>query len=110
VFGVDEGADAAILLRFGHVHGAPASSCPRLSGPKISTMRPRGKPPMPSAMSRPSEPVEIDLDFNGFLVFAQPHDRAFAEGAFDLRQGGVERLGLVHGRSFHEAKIRLSHG
>src|SRR5690349_15173273 len=27
------------------------------SGPKISTMRPRGKPPMPSAMSRPSEPV-----------------------------------------------------
>src|SRR5712691_7347899 len=26
------------------------------SGPKISTTRPRGSPPMPSAMSRPSEP------------------------------------------------------
>src|SRR5215813_10665727 len=38
------------------------------SGPKISTTRPRGRPPMPSAMSRPSEPVEtvstsIDLSF-----------------------------------------------
>src|SRR6266404_4266369 len=28
------------------------------SGPYTSTMRPRGSPPVPSAMSRPSEPVE----------------------------------------------------
>src|SRR5690606_15496934 len=32
---------------------------PELSGPKISTIRPLGRPPMPSAISRPSEPVEI---------------------------------------------------
>src|SRR5215472_2958461 len=32
---------------------------PELSGPYISMIRPRGKPPMPSAMSRPSEPVGI---------------------------------------------------
>ncbi len=29
------------------------------SGPKISIMRPRGTPPMPSAQSRPIEPVGI---------------------------------------------------
>ncbi len=32
---------------------------PEASGPKISTTRPRGSPPMPSAMSSASEPVEI---------------------------------------------------
>ena len=30
------------------------------SGPKISMTRPRGTPPMPSAKSRLTEPVEID--------------------------------------------------
>ena len=31
---------------------------PEASGPKISTTRPRGRPPTPSAMSRPREPVD----------------------------------------------------
>ena len=53
---------------------------------------------------------QTGLDLDRLLVLAEPHNRAFAEGAFDLRQGGVERLGLVHGRSFHEAEIRLAHG
>ena len=38
-------------------------------------------------------------------VVAEAHDRALAEGAFDLGKRGVERLGLVHGTSFHDAKI-----
>ncbi len=49
------------------------------------------------------------LDFRDGLVLAQAHDRALAESAFDLRQGGVKSLGLVHGGSFHEAEIRLRH-
>ncbi len=32
---------------------------PELSGPYISTTRPRGKPPIPKAISSPSDPVEI---------------------------------------------------
>ena len=37
---------------------------PEDSGPKISTMRPRGKPPTPSAKSTPNEPVEITSKFS----------------------------------------------
>ena len=37
------------------------------------------------------------LYLHRLLILAEPHDRALAEGAFDLRQGGVQRLGLVHG-------------
>ncbi len=33
---------------------------PEDSGPKISTMRPRGRPPTPRAMSRENEPVGIE--------------------------------------------------
>jgi hypothetical protein len=34
------------------------------SGPKISTTRPRGRPPTPSAISRPSDPVETTSIFS----------------------------------------------
>src|SRR5215204_4986897 len=37
---------------------------PEDSGPKISTIRPRGTPPTPRAMSRGSAPVEIVSTFN----------------------------------------------
>ena len=49
---------------------------------------------MPSAMSSPSEPVEIDFDLQR-LALAQLHDGALAESPFDLGQGGVQRLVLV---------------
>ena len=35
------------------------------------------------------------LDLDRLLALAEPHDRAFAEGALDLRQRRVERLRLV---------------
>jgi hypothetical protein len=57
-------------------------------------MRPFGRPPMPSAMSRPSEPVEID-SISERLALAELHDRALAEGALDLGEGGVQGLVLV---------------
>ena len=48
---------------------ASATTCmasvdlPDDSGPKISTMRPRGSPPMPSARSSASAPVGMDSMF-----------------------------------------------
>ena len=42
---------------------------PELSGPKISTMRPRGRPPTPSAISSPRLPVEIT---STFIVSLEP--------------------------------------
>ena len=38
---------------------------PEASGPKISVTLPRGSPPIPSAMSRENEPVEIHGTFLG---------------------------------------------
>ncbi len=70
------------------------------SGPKISTTRPRGKPPMPSATSTASEPVgmnSIGLD----LARAEAHDRALAELPLDLRQRPFDRLELVGLRVCH---------
>src|SRR5271168_2936454 len=49
------------------------------------------------------------LDLHRLLVLAQAHDRALAERALDLRERRVERLGLVHKSSFHDAKIGLAH-
>jgi len=46
---------------------------------------------MPSAMSRPSEPVEIDSISTGFAL-AELHDGALAEGTLDLGESGVQRL------------------
>ncbi len=49
------------------------------------------------------------LDLHRLLAL-EAHDRALAEGPFDLRQGGVERLGLVHARSLPRGQIGLGHG
>src|SRR5208282_640794 len=41
-------------------------------------------------------------------VLAEPHDRALAEAALDLRERGIKGLRFVHGRSFDETK-RCTH-
>ncbi len=69
---------------------------PELSGPKISMMRPRGRPPMPRAISRPSEPVEMDSTW-AIGALAELHHRALAEIALDLAQRCSQRLVLIHG-------------
>ena len=71
-----------------------ASSCRDDSGPKISTMRPRGTPPTPSAMSSASPPVEMASIGRGRLV-AQAHDRALAELLLDLPERCGEGLVLL---------------
>src|SRR5438477_8765564 len=62
---------------------------PEDSGPKISTTRPRGRPPTPSAMSSPSEPDEmvsmsIERSFlPSFITEPLPNWRSIWESAAD---------------------------
>ena len=49
---------------------------------------------MPSAISSPSEPVEIDFGLHRDLALAETHDRALAEGPLDLAESGVQCFGL----------------
>ena len=109
MFGVDEGANAALLLRLGDDM--------QRQGRFARGFRPVNLDHPPARQAADAErdiesqrPRRDRLDLHRFLVLAEPHDRAFAEGAFDLRQSGVQRLGLVHGSSFHEAEIGLRHG
>ena len=63
---------------------------------------------MPSATSRPIEPVEIAA-MSSAGRRAEPHDRALAEAALDLRQRGFQRLLLVHAASFGEVHYGRVH-
>src|SRR5213079_2470986 len=62
---------------------------PEDSGPKISTTRPRGKPPTPSAMSSPSEPEEMVSTYMersflpSFITEPLPNWRSIWESAAD---------------------------
>src|ERR1700736_841243 len=62
---------------------------PEDSGPKISTTRPRGRPPTPSAMSSPSEPEEMvstsmERSFlPSFITEPLPNWRSIWESAAD---------------------------
>jgi len=56
VLDIDEGNDAAAILRLGQDVLADG----RLAGPKISVILPRGMPPTPSARSSAIEPVGIE--------------------------------------------------
>ena len=76
---------------------------PEDSGPKTSTMRPRGTPPIPSARSSDERPGRHDPDTHLGALVAHAHDGALAELAFDLGEraleGGIAGLGglLVFG-------------
>jgi hypothetical protein len=108
VFGVDEGANAALLLRFGD-HMQRQRRLARGFGPVNLDHPAARQTPDPKRDVEAERPCRHRLDLDRLLVLAQTHDRALAERPFDLRQGGVERLGLVHADPFHEAKIRLGH-
>ena len=95
MLGVDEGADAALLLGFGH--GVQRQR--RLA----RAFRPVD---LDDAAVRQAADAERDveaeragrngLDLDDLLVRAEPHDRALAESAFDLRQRRFQCLGFVH--------------
>ena len=68
---------------------------PEDSGPKISTMRPRGRPPMPSARSSASEPVETaptETCGRSLILMTDP----LAERPLDLSERRVECLLAIH--------------
>ena len=107
MFGVDEGTDAAQLLRFGD----DMQRQRRLAGGfrAINLDHPATRQTADAKRDiEPERPRRNGLDFNR-RALAEAHDRALAEGALDLGYGSVERLGLVHGCSFHKAEIRLAH-
>ena len=58
---------------------------------------------------RTERPGRDGLDLDDLLVGAEPHDRALAEGPFDLRQGGIERLVLVQRIILDETECVLCH-
>ena len=71
---------------------------PEPSGPKTSTMRPRGMPPTPSAMSSAIDPVGMTDDAGAHRVLAELHHGALAELLLDLLERDVEHLVAVHPR------------
>jgi hypothetical protein len=95
VLGVDEGADAALLLRLG-------------DGVQRQRRLARAFRPvdLDDAAARQAADAERDveaeragrdrLDLDRLLVLRRAHDRALAEGALDLGERGVQRLYPAH--------------
>jgi hypothetical protein len=109
MFGIDEGADAAALLGFGNDMEGER----RLAGGfrAVDFDNTAARKAADAKRNIEAERTCGDrLDFDRLLVFAEPHDRALAEGALDLGEGGIKGFGLVHGVTFHKAEIRLAHG
>jgi hypothetical protein len=79
---------------------------PLLSGPYISTTRPRGRPPMPSATSSAIDPVGI-TSIGRANVVAQAHHGTLAVLLLDLahhrREGLVLVLVLHRGHHTHRS-------
>src|SRR6516162_3817394 len=101
VFGVDEGADAALLLRF-------RQTMQRERG-FAGGFRPVDFDHAAARQAANSERnVEAEraggdgLHVHRLVVLAEPHDRALAEIALDLRERGIEGLRFIHGGTFDE--------
>ena len=101
VLGVDEGADAALLLRFRHAMQRQRG----LAG----GFRPVN---LDHAAARQAADAERDVEaeraggdrvhVHRLVVLAEPHDRALAEIALDLGERGIEGFRFVHGGTFDE--------
>ena len=74
------------------------------SGPKISTTRPRGKPPTPRGGVHRQHPGRDRRDINGGR--AEPHDGAAAVLFFDLAEGDVQRAGALVAGLFLDGGFR----
>ena len=108
VLGIDEGADAALLLRLG-------DAVQRERG-LAGGFRPVDLDHAPARQAADAErDVEAEraggdrLDVHRLVVLAEPHDRALAEIALDLGERGIKGLRLVHGRTFNETKRWRTH-
>ena len=103
VLGVDEGADAALLLGFRH--GVQASVVLPERFRPVNLDHPPARQPADAERDVEAERARWDgLDIHRLVVLAEPHDRALAEIALDLGERGIEGLRLVHGGTFDETQ------
>ena len=109
VLGVDEGADAALALLLGddvqRERGLARALGPvDLDDPALGQAADAERDVEADRAGRDRLDVERGRR-------AEPHDRALAEAALDLRQRGFERLLLVHAASFgeiHHGRVHLA--
>ena len=109
MLGVDEGADAALLLRLGDDVQRERGLARGFRAVDLDHAAAR----QAADAERDVEPERAGgdrLDLDRLLVLAEPHDRALAEVSLDLRERGLERLLLVHARPFDEAQRDVFHG
>src|SRR6516162_3338466 len=103
MFGVDKSADAALFLRLGQAMQSERRFTRGFRAVDFD-----------DAAARQAADAERDIeaertsgngvDVHRLHVLAEPHDRALAEAALNLRQRGIKGFRFVHGRSFDETK------
>jgi len=99
VLGIDEGADAGLLLHFGDDLQGERGLAGRLRAVDLDHAAAR----QAADTQRDIEPQRAggdDLDVFDLLAIAQAHDRALAELLFDLRQRRLQGLGLFGVQGF----------
>ena len=109
MLGIDEGADAALLLGFGDGLQRQRRLA-RAFRPIDLDDAPAGRPPMPSAISRLSEPVET-VSISTMLSFpAELHDRALAEGERSIWESAASKcLAFIHRFVLYKPQRVLCH-
>src|SRR6185312_13006454 len=108
VLGVDEGADAAELLRLGHRVQRERGLAGRFRPVDFHDAAARQAANAEGDIE-PERAGRDRLDVHGLVVFAETHNRALAELALDLAERGRQGFRLVHGRSFDDTQGRLTH-
>ena len=94
MLGIDEGADAALLLGLGDGVQGQRRLARRFRPVDLDDAAAR----QAADAERDVEPERAGrdgLDLHRLLALAEPHDRALAEGALDLRERRVESFRLV---------------
>jgi hypothetical protein len=107
MLGIDEGADAALLLCLGHAMQRQRGLAGRFRPENLDHPPPR----QTADTERNIQPERtgrdrFDLDP---VALAELHDRAFAKLALDLGERGGQRLRLIHGRTFNDTQGGLRH-
>src|SRR5690606_525527 len=103
MFGIDEGAGAALLLGLGDAmqrHGSLARAFRTIDLDDAAFGQPTN--PQRDVEAERSRRDRFDLDDR---PRTEPHHRTLAESALDLRERALQRLTLIHVVFFHDAKI-----
>ncbi len=103
MFGVDEGADAALLLPFRHRVQRQRGLARGLRPVDFDHAPPRQAADTQRNIE-PERARRYRLDVHRAVVLAQLHHRALAELALDLGERGGQGLGLIHGGTFDDTQ------